>query len=164
MIWPEKFDQNEWFILVFLIIMYAVVFLTPKRFPISTSILVMLFAATVGRVSDHLLSAPQYNLYNIMDQGKYEIFDMLTYILYGAFAYILVYIYDKLGVRHMWTLLYIVVCSVLSVLFESISLTFDVFLYNKWKPIYSLSYYLVMEAMTIYFFNSVNKLQTKKTK
>ena len=51
---PEKFDQNEWFILVSLIITFSIVWMLPKRFPLSITLLLMLFSSTVARLFDHL--------------------------------------------------------------------------------------------------------------
>ncbi|MBM7570838.1 hypothetical protein [Aquibacillus albus] len=152
MILPVQFDKNEWFVLIGLVIFYTAVFVLPKRFPLSISILVMLFTLTIARISDHLLSTSDINFYNVMDSGKYELFDVFVYILYGPFGYFLAYFYDKWKLKGMMIQLYVIGGTVVSSCIEFLAVHYHVFDYKGWALPYSFCYYLVMLALTLLFF------------
>lgn len=163
---PQNFDQNEWFLIVWLIISFAVVFLLPKRFPLSITILIMLLSSTVARLSDHLLSSPNLDLYDVMDAPTYEIFDLLSYVLYPPFAYLFVYIFDKLNIRGFWIVTYIVIGSLGGIMYEWLSAYFNVFNYKGWHLRYSFSVYLISQTFTLLFFRYIKRtheLQTENT-
>lgn len=154
---PENFDQNEWFVLISLLISYAVVFFLPKRFPVSIAVIIMLFALNVARLFDHLLSTPHLELYTMMDTGKYELFDLLLYLLYPPFAYLFVYLFDRLRVRGYWIVFYLVVSSGFGTFFEWINVKFHVFQYFGWKLPYSFTVYLVTQTLTLLLFEFLRK-------
>src|SRR5690606_35876860 len=130
---PQKFDQNEWFIIISLAVGVVTVILLPRRFPLSVSILLMVFASTVARTLDHLLAGPTVDVYNITDTGKYDLFDLITYTLYAPFAYIFVYIFDRFNIKGYWILLYLVIASLIATLYEWLCVLFDVFNYKGWN-------------------------------
>lgn len=66
-------------------------------------ILIVLFSATIARIADHVLAGPPLDLYDLMDSGKFEMFDIFSYLLYGPFAYIYLYIYEKFKIKHIYT-------------------------------------------------------------
>ena len=158
MILPKDFDLNEWFIIIWLVIILAVIFFLPKRFPASITILVFVFCATVGRITDRFLAAPWADFYDVMDTGKYDLFDLLTYILYALFGYIFIYLYDKIRIKGLWILLYIVLWSLASVGFEWISVNVGVFTYKGWIPYLSMSYYLAIQPLTLLFYSYIIKI------
>ncbi|KAA0544599.1 hypothetical protein FZW96_19510 [Bacillus sp. BGMRC 2118] len=149
---PTKFDHNEWFLLLALFISFSIILFIPKRIPVSISILIMLFSIVVARLTDHILSAPRTELYQIMDTEKYELFDLLLYFLYAPFAYIFVYVYYRLNIKGMKILFYIIVCSTFGTLFEWITVEFRIFDYKSWNLQYSFSIYLVSQACTLLLF------------
>lgn len=149
---PKVFDQNEWFVLLWLIIGYTVIFFLPKRTPLSILLLIMLFSSTVARVSDHLLAAPRLDLYNIMDTGVYDFFDFLTYFLYAPFGFLFVFIYERMRLRGIETFFYIVIWSLFGTFFEGICVHFNVFTYNNWQLEYSFHVYLVTQSLTLGLF------------
>ncbi|MDC3414997.1 hypothetical protein NC797_15270 [Aquibacillus sp. 3ASR75-11] len=155
MILPVQFDQNEWFLIVMIILSYTVVFLMPKRIPWSQFILVMLLSVMIARLSDHLLASPSVDLYDINDTGKYDLFDFVTYLLYAPFSYLFIYFYDRFNIRGIGIVLYIVVCSFLGMLFEMTNALFEVFHYKGWSAVYSFSVYLVSQSITLLLFSYI---------
>ncbi|WP_138417538.1 hypothetical protein [Aquibacillus sediminis] len=152
MILPQDFDYNEWFILITITVFYGLIFLLPKRFPLSVSIIIMLFTSTVARLSDHLLSGAIIgDVYDIMDTNVYELFDFLTYVTYGPFGYFLFYLYDLFKPKSIWLVGYIFLWSLASMGFEGISAFFEVFHYNGWKLTYSFSFYLIVIPIALGF-------------
>ncbi|MFS0616019.1 hypothetical protein [Lederbergia ruris] len=160
---PTTFDENEWFIIIGLILSYSLILWLPKRFPLSLTILLLLFGSTVARIYDHLLSSPDLNLYNIMDSRKYELFDVISYFLYAPFSYLYIYFYEKLNVRGFWILLYIVISSIIGTLFEGVNALFHVFNYHGWKLSYSFSVYLGVQALTLLFYHMIKHFHHRQT-
>ncbi|MEB6550095.1 hypothetical protein MXL46_13450 [Heyndrickxia sporothermodurans] len=155
---PQKFDQNEWCIVISIVISYAIILFLPKRFPLSITILIMLFGTTVARISDYLLAISKLDLYTVMDTEKYELFDLITYILYAPFAYIFVYVYDKYNIKGYWVLLYLLICSIGATFYEHLNKVLHVFNYHDWKLIYSQSVYLFVQCIALLFFHLIRKL------
>lgn len=154
---PEAFDKNEWFIIITILISYAFILWLPKRFPLGLTILMLLFSSTVARVYDNFLSSPDLDLYNIMDSAKLELFDIISYFLYAPFAYLYVYLYDKLHVRGFWILFYIIICSLFATAFEGVTVLFNIFNYTGWKLTYSFSVYLSVQSLTLLFYHRVKR-------
>lgn len=134
---PESFDQNEWFVLILLIVMYSVLFLKRNKFPLSITILILLFSAAIARIFDHVLAGPPVDLYDLMDTANFDLFDFLSYLLYGPFAILFLRFYEKLNICGLYTLLFLLIWAVFSVLFEWITVLFNVFTFNEWKHLYS---------------------------
>lgn len=152
MMLPKQFDENEIFILVSLCVVYYLLFRLRKKLPFSIILLIMLFASTVGRLSDHLLSGPTIDLYDISDSGKYDLFDLLTYVLYGPFAYFLVLLFIKKELKGYRVVLFFLLTAFGGVLYEGLSAMFELFTYKGWKLSYSFSYYLFVQPLTILFY------------
>lgn len=151
---PREFDQNEWYIIISAIILVLLLYKLPKRFPVSVTVLLLLFTMSTARVTDHLLAGPHKDFYDIMDTGKYELFDLFSYIPYAPFGYLFIYLYDRFQLKGLLLVLYIIFCSIGGVLFERmVSTSFIEFLqYKNWSPYYSLPVYLTVQPMTILFF------------
>ncbi|GAA0479829.1 hypothetical protein GCM10008986_00340 [Salinibacillus aidingensis] len=149
---PEHFDHNEWFVLTGVILSYLLVFLLPRRFPLSVILLVMLCAIVFARVLDHMMASPSLDLYDIMDKGNYELFDLVLYSFYAPFAYLYIYLFDKFNVKGIWTGLYILVWSLIAIGFERVNVYFGVFNYHGWKGAYSFPVYLAVQSFTLLFF------------
>lgn len=159
---PKSFDQNEWYLIIALFITYIFVLILPRRFPKSITILIFLFASTVARVSDHILAGPNLDLYDVMDTTKFELFDLISYFLYAPFAYFFVYFYDKWNIKGFFLFLYIIVCSFGGVSFEWLSHYFHVIEYKWWKLLYSLTVYLIVQPVTLIFYEFINKANKSK--
>jgi hypothetical protein len=150
---PKDFDANEWFVIISLLASYTGLFLGRKIFPRSMIILIILFSAVIARITDYELAGPPLDLYDLMDTGKYELFDMFSYLLYGPFAFAFLAVYHKLNIKGIYILFYLVVCSGLSVAYEWLTVVFDVFTFKEWKSTFSFPVYLVVQSLTLYFYH-----------
>ena len=160
---PRDFDQNEWYIIISAIILVLLLYKLPKRFPGSVTVLLLLFTVSVARVADHLLAGPHKDFYDIMDTGKYELFDLFSYIPYAPFGYLFIYFYDKYRLNGLLLALYIVCCSIGGIIVEwLVSTSYIGFLqYKNWNEFYSLPVYLIVQPLTILFFKLVRSLHEK---
>ncbi|MGZ4163056.1 MAG: hypothetical protein ACXVPK_03355 [Tumebacillaceae bacterium] len=48
----DKFDQNEWFIIVMLVIAYVIAFVLPKKLPTPITLLLFIWAFTISKLFD----------------------------------------------------------------------------------------------------------------
>ncbi|MGG3562393.1 hypothetical protein ABES03_12375 [Neobacillus rhizosphaerae] len=160
---PQKFDQNEWFILFTIIVLVCLLNKLPRRFPTSITILLLMFTISVARGVDHVIAGPHVDLYDIMDSGDFELFDLLCYVPYAPFGYVFIYLYDKFQLKGISLILYIVIFSVGSIGFEWMtgSNYISYLKYSSWKPIYSLPIYLVIQPCTILFFHLITSIHEK---
>lgn len=154
---PQQFDQNEWFVLLTLTLVYVLLILFRKKLRLSIAVLLLMFTITIARVIDHILAWPGNDLYDVMDTGKFELFDVLTYFLFAPFAVLYIYIYEKYQIRGLVLLIYIVSFALFSVLVESLALYFGVFTYKGWKLPYTLVFYMYMEVMLLFFYRFIRK-------
>ncbi|MFT8319292.1 MAG: hypothetical protein ABF649_00135 [Bacillus sp. (in: firmicutes)] len=160
---PEKFDENEWFIVISTLIALIIVKILPKRFPIIITILLCLFISAVSKIVDHLLSGSTLvNLYDFNDSTKYEYFDLfLQWILYPIIGYLFVYWYDYWKEKRRNTLLLIVVIIVISTIYEAISVKFKVFDFREWYSYLSAAFYSFAFPITIFYYHVLKKWYEK---
>ncbi|EKN64737.1 hypothetical protein BABA_22653 [Neobacillus bataviensis LMG 21833] len=149
---PERFDSNEWFIIISLLVTYAIIFILPKRFPHTISLIMLLFSMTYVQVLDHILAGLSFDLYDINDVEKYEWLDLITWFLYPPFGYILVYFFDRWSVRSVGVFWYILLWAFIAVGEEALSLKFNIFTYTGWKLPYSFPVYLITLSIYLLFF------------
>jgi hypothetical protein len=154
---PQKFDQNEWCLIVCILVSYTSILLLPRRFPFRLTVLLMLFGPTVARLSDHLLASPKLDLYNLMDTPKYDLFDFFTYLLYAPFSYLFIYFYEKWKIKGYWIVLYIFLCTCGGTLFEWVNKLFHVFTYKGWELSFSFSVYLVTQCFALLFYHWIKQ-------
>jgi len=159
MILPKDFDQNEWFVILWLIITIFVVLILPKRFPRSIMTLIFIFSSTEARLFDHILSFPKLDLYDVMDGPTFELFDLLVYVLYAPFGYFFIYFYDRLDVRGCWIVFYIIICSIGGTVYEWIAEYFHVFTYKGWHTSYSFTIYLITQSTTLLFYKYIKSVR-----
>lgn len=150
--YDNKFNQNEWFVLT-LLLCYIIVFLLPKRFPLLTSLLFLLFGISIAIFMDHSISINPIDFYDVNDSSKFELYDFLLYFAYGPFSYLMVYFFDKFKLKKRQILLYIPLCSFAAMGFEWLAKQFGVFHYkNGYQILYSLPIYLVVFSILFYFY------------
>jgi hypothetical protein len=76
---PEKFDENEWTILIALIANILIFMFLPKKLPKEITPLIVLLSISFPKIMDHSMGVKPYNLYDLTDTNKYELFDLLLY-------------------------------------------------------------------------------------
>lgn len=150
---PKELSPNEWFVIISIIVSYPIFFILRRRFPVSMIILIILFSATIARMADHVLAGPPLDLYDLMDSGNYDLFDILSYLLYGPFAFIFLYFYEKFTIKGMYIFYYILVWSILSVVYERVTVLIGIFTFKEWNSIYSFPFYLFVQSLTILYYH-----------
>lgn len=156
---PKHFDSNEWFIIIFSIIFIITAFLSPKRFPLTISVFILLFVSAVSKVTDYLLAASiPFDLYDYNDTAKLDLFDLLLhFVLYPVVGYLLLYFYDFWISKNYNKLLFILITVAGSVIYEWFSVINKVFTYKGWSLSYSAVSYVILITMDIIFYYLIKK-------
>ncbi|MFD2749178.1 hypothetical protein ACFSUM_02020 [Virgibacillus siamensis] len=87
------------YILIALVILYVIFFLLPKRFPRDVTILFLIWGFAVSTLFDFTIGGGLIDLYKTNDLNGYELFDLLTYIMFAPISYLFIYIYDVLNIN-----------------------------------------------------------------
>lgn len=162
-IYDNKFNGNEIFDLT-LLAFYILVFMLPKRFPKLISLMFILFGIAAGRLGDQLIGTPALDFYDINDSRNIELFDIILYLSYGSFSYIIIYIFDKLKFEKKNLIFYILLWSFTSIGFEWLGSKLGVFHYkNGYKLIFSFPIYLTTYSILFVFYYRVFKRTEAKS-
>jgi hypothetical protein len=159
--YPNKFDENEWTILIAILFNILIFILMPKRIPKEITPLIVLLSISFPKIMDHSMGVEPYNLYDLTDSSKYEIFDLVLYGVYPAFGYLFVYFLDYFNFKGIKLVLYFIVCSLFAFVFEFLLVKLHVFVYTGWKLIYSLPIYIVVLSLTFLFYKFVTYYRNK---
>ncbi|RAP73758.1 hypothetical protein DL346_26245 [Paenibacillus montanisoli] len=150
------FGTNDIFLISCIIVVYGIMFLLPKRFPLPVTILLLCFSASIASILDNSISGHIFDLYDIMDGPQYSIMDFIVYPLYAPFGYFFIYAYDLFRLKGLRTVVYISLCSLLSVGFEWLCYKAGVFHYkNGYHLWYSYPIYLLSQTATVYFYKFI---------
>jgi hypothetical protein len=154
---PVQFDQNEWFIILNSIFGYVWMLFVRKRYPHAISVLVILFTVTVAVILDHTIATPPLDLYDMNDLKKYELTDVITYLMYAPYGLLCAYLYDKFHPKGLYFTAYVIIWSLLSTGFEWLAVICHVFKYNGWTLLYSFSFYLFATTLHLKFFDFIRR-------
>ncbi|MFC4802031.1 hypothetical protein ACFPA1_22185 [Neobacillus sp. GCM10023253] len=155
---PLKFDGNEWFIITGLLVSLTIIFLLPKKFPYTITILFMAFSMVIPIILDTMISTKPFDFYKINDSPKFEIFDLLLWFFYAPFGYFFIYIFERWNLHGFSLFIYIIVSSMISIGFEYLTIKAHLFTYNGWLLSYSFPVYLIVQSTYIAFFLWIRNL------
>jgi hypothetical protein len=150
---PEHFDQNEWFIIIVILLSLIMFKRLPKRFPKAITTIIVLYSIAMPKIFDHTIAVKPYNLYDLTDSGKYELFDVIMYAIYPPFGYLFIYLYDYFKIKGIRFVLYIFIWALAALGMEFITNKLHVYNYHGWKLIYSLPTYTGVMIIHILLFN-----------
>ncbi|RIX60142.1 hypothetical protein D3P08_00715 [Paenibacillus nanensis] len=146
LLWPIRFDANEWFVLAVIVIGYAAAWLLPRRFPTIVTLAILSLGVGVGFAADSLFAAPPADFFDVNDRKEFEVFDVLVYFQYPPFNYIFLYVYDRLRIKGPAVIIYVLLWSAFSVLVEGLAAHFNVFHFTKgWALKYSFVFYVITQ-------------------
>jgi len=156
---PERFDLNEWFVLVSAVLAMSVALSLPKRFSSAEISAYVVFTIYLSQTVDSLIAVAPYDFYDVNDSPKLELADVVIYYLcYPPFTYVYLYFYDKWHVRGWRRAAYVVGYSLLSVLLEWLANICHVYTYKGWKLYGSFFVYVGVYTLYILVFRFVRHL------
>ncbi|RXT07989.1 hypothetical protein [Ammoniphilus sp. CFH 90114] len=156
---------NDWFILTFSalsVIIYAFIKpLFPKPIRISIWIYIIFLVQSV----DYILGVKPYDLYDFMDKPRWEFtYGISHFTLYPVLGYLFLHFYYKNNYKGLKLVTYILICAILSVLFEWTTVQFNVLTYKGWKLWYSGVVYILVFISEVYYFEWIQSLYRKHKK
>ncbi|PKG24399.1 hypothetical protein [Niallia nealsonii] len=158
---PEKFDENEWTIIVTVIINVLIFSFLPKKIPKEITPLIVLLSISFPKVMDHSMAVKPFELYDLTDTSKYELFDLVLYGAYPAFGYLFVYFSDYF--KGLKLVLYFIFWNMIAIGIEFLLVKLHVFVYTGWKLIYSLPVYTVVISITYLFYRFATYYNNKNS-
>lgn len=166
-IYDNSFNKNEWFTIVSLLIGLILMWKLNKTFSFKEILLYFLFGVFIGILFDHTISVPPVDYYDVNDTSSFQLMDFLTYLMYGPYSYLLIYLYDYFKIKLSYTPVYILLWTSISIFMEFISKLIGIFHYkNGYTIYYSLPIYLLVYSFLIclYRFLQYKKIPIEKQK
>lgn len=162
---PEKFDENEWFVIAVTIIICLAVFYVfkQKTFLVTEIVCILLFNLQLTTFGDYFLAMPPYDFYDTVDRPSGEIADIaLHYIIYPGTLLFLMHSFKS---RKPEVFLFIVSCALLLTALEALSVyIFHLIHYKGWEIYYSSVFYLFIMSFNVIFFQKLSSFINRRLK
>ncbi|TLS54201.1 hypothetical protein FE782_02325 [Paenibacillus antri] len=157
-----NWSANEWFVVLVTTAGVLLTWRLPRRFDRSATILFVLFGAYFGVVFDHALAGVPIDFYDINDTKDFEFIDFVTYIMYGPFGYLFLYMYDWLKVPRRFAPFYVLVWTAFGMFLEGVGARFGVFEYkNGYDFDYSSIVYFTLQLLTLALYHYVQSIDRR---
>ncbi|GLB60823.1 hypothetical protein [Cytobacillus sp. NCCP-133] len=158
-VYERAFDWNEWFVIVSLFGL-IIIWKLPKILSPLEGTAHFLYGMLVVTFYDHTISIKPWDFFDVNDSSAFQFMDFLSYITYGPYAYIFIYLYKKLEIKGYKNLLYVSAWSLFSLLMELLSLKAGVYHYDKgYSMFWSFPIYLIAQIVQIFFYHTSLKLE-----
>jgi hypothetical protein len=148
-----RFDSNEIFVILSILITYFIFYLIPRRLDREIVFLLFVWGIAVANLMDFTIGGGMFDYYDIMDSPRYEPFDFISLFMYAPFSFFFIYLYEHWKIKGLAIGIYIVAWSIFSLGFEWLLLFFKVITYkNGYIMWVSFIIYLLAQSMTILFY------------
>jgi hypothetical protein len=157
MLW-ETFDKNEIYISILLLAAYSIFFILPKKLPSKLTALFLVWGFTSSTLFDFTIGGGMLDFYKVNDSNQYELFDLLSYLLFATFSYFFVYFFEVLKVRGIGFVIYVLGWSLIGLTMEKVSSMMGLTHYqNGYEIYYSLAVFLIIQSATALYYQLVRK-------
>jgi hypothetical protein len=159
-VYDDAFNWNEWTVLIIISIGFTLIFLLPKKFSSSVTVVNLLYGVVIGLMFDHTIAIEPIDFYDVGDESKYQFFDLFSYTMYAPVGYLYIYLYEQLQlpVKKYWLILYILLWSLVGVCVEWLGILTGIFHYkNGYNTTYSFPIYLFVQASQIWLYHYLFK-------
>lgn len=155
-VYDNHFNGNEWFVVGLTVFFMAAIWWFPRGFSPTQTTLNLSIGIAFGLMFDHTIFIPPFDLYDVGDQSKYELFDIISYVMYAPFGYWFIYWYERMRIRGILTILYILIWTGLAILVEWLGVKVGLFHYkNGYQLIYSIPIYLLVQSFHLGLYRTV---------
>jgi hypothetical protein len=146
-VYDNRFNANEWFIILGLCVGVALMLTFPKRFSGQVTVVFFVCGVYSGFFFDHSLSVQPVSFYDVNDVSEFQVMDFISYWMFGAVSYFFFYIYDRVQPKPSYIPLYILGWTVMSLGAEWVAGLCGVYHYSHgYKLIYSFPIYLIVQS------------------
>lgn len=156
---PVAFNQNEWFIILSILLFVLLAISLPKRLSGIETVLFLLFNCALSKTTDYFIAAAfPLDLYDYNDTYKLDFFDeWLQFGLYPIVGFMLIYWYDVWLAYGFNRVVFVLLSAGLSVLYEWLSVEGLVFTYKGWHLYYSAIAYVILISMNLLLYHRIKK-------
>lgn len=146
------FNVSEWFILINGIMAYLVLYIMPKRFTRTQTLTMILIGAYFSAFFDNTVCVSPFNYYNVNDTPYIDFWDILSFVMFGPFAYFFIYGYSIIRKNKTTYFFYITVWALGAMFAEALSWHAGVYHYlNGYQMFFSLPIYLIVLTLTMIY-------------
>ncbi len=161
---PEKFDENEIFVIILLVFVWILLFVIPRHLSALEIFLIWTLNVYFVFTADMSLAVPPAELYETMDLPEHEIFDFLIFFFgYFPFAYFAINYFKPRAFSVKQTVLFIIVCALLTTMLEWIALKLNVFTFTGWKIYLSFFVYIIVYSLNVLLFLYIKRNLSQKS-
>ncbi len=151
--YDNRFNLNEWTILMGLLIGTMTVIFLPKRFSNKATIIFVMCGIFTGFFFDHSVSVEPVSFYDVNDHSTYEWIDFLSYLDFGLISYLYFYILECVPFFGRIKPVYILLWSVIYIGMEYIADLMGIYHYQHgYKIYYSFPIYLFICSIWFGFY------------
>ncbi|QGQ96112.1 hypothetical protein EHS13_15135 [Paenibacillus psychroresistens] len=158
---PERFDTNEWYIIIIWLVVISCIWMLPRRFPPTIGLLYALIPLILAKLFDTILIFPPFEQYYMNDIKGVELFDLLLYFTYPCIGYLSLYAYDRFHPKSVGTVAILILTSLFAVFFEWVSAKAGLYHYTGWKVYYSLPIYFFMQSLYVIMYECIKREYTR---
>ncbi|MGG1554604.1 hypothetical protein [Paenibacillus ferrarius] len=152
-IYDNHFNGNEWFVIGVIVLSLVPIWLFPRRFSPAQITFNMLIGIAFGLVFDHTIEIPPFDLYDLGDQSKFELFDLFSYIMYAPNGYWFIYWYERARMFEIMTIVYIFFWTGMAIGLEWLGVKTGEFHYkNGYNLFYSCPIYLFLMSIHLFLY------------
>jgi hypothetical protein len=156
--YDQSFDANEIFVLIVTVIGYLAVYLARKQFSLKMLLICLLFGIYTGFFFDHTISLYPMNYYDVNEVSKFELFDFISYVMYGPFSYFFIYLWEKLQLQTRHAVAYILCWSLIGLLTEAVAHKVGIYHYREGFSIfYSFTFYPIVQLIWLNLYWKLKK-------
>ncbi|MCO7176207.1 hypothetical protein ACFP7A_10000 [Sporolactobacillus kofuensis] len=149
------FHSNEVFIIITGALAYIVMLRLPKQFTRQQTIIMLLISIYLSALFDNTLCVHPFNFYYVNNTSIPGFWDLMSYLMFGPFAYLFVYIYSILKKNRATYFIYIVVWAIVALFAEALAWHAGVYRYqNGYQMFFSLPIYLLVLTVTMIYYYS----------
>ncbi|UGB28742.1 hypothetical protein [Metabacillus sp. B2-18] len=156
MILWESFGKNEIFLLIFNLLAILVVLLLPKKFTKTATLLSLFWGLTLGMMFDFSIGGGLFDYYRVSDSNRYEVFDVIYYLLYAPFGYLFFYFYEGLKINKRTVIIYILGWAILGIIFQWMFMKTEIITFQKgYQLSYSFPVFLVTQTISAIYYEKL---------
>ncbi|HZG76961.1 MAG TPA: hypothetical protein VEZ72_14005 [Paenibacillus sp.] len=160
MILWDQFDRNEWFVVGMTILGYAAIAWMPRKVPRAYLYLGLVWGFASATLFDFTIGGGLMDFYRVNDSDRYEITDLLTYVMFAPFGYLIVNVYELLRIEKRAALaLYILGWTIVGVGVQWIAAWMHMTTYQHgYRFEYNIAVFLVIQTVTVCFYRYAKRV------
>ncbi|MFC0211438.1 hypothetical protein ACFFK0_03065 [Paenibacillus chartarius] len=153
MILWERFDLNEGFVIIMLLLSYGAIAVLPKRLPASLLVLGLVWGFASSTLFDFTIGGGLMDFYVVNDSNQYELTDLLVYFMFAPFGYFFIYFYEVLHIRRKTLVWYILGWTAVGVGVQWIAEWMRMTTYQHgYRLEYNIAVFLLIQTITGLFY------------